>query len=187
MRSIESINQMSQSEFVAQFGSVFEETPTVAKRTWMARPFQDVADLHQKMVDIVTQSMTPAEQLALICAHPELGQQVGGQQVGGQQVGGQQGQMAAASIQEQASAGLSQLNETDYSRIQALNAAYRENFGFPFVVAVKGLSVSDVMVAMEERMQANRKDEMARSLSEIYKIARFRLADLVQETPTKLT
>ncbi|MEM6452571.1 MAG: 2-oxo-4-hydroxy-4-carboxy-5-ureidoimidazoline decarboxylase [Cyanobacteria bacterium P01_D01_bin.105] len=166
MISIENINQMTQTEFIAQFGSIFEETPTIAERVWTARPFQDVADLHQKMVDVVAQSMTPQEQLVLICAHPELGKR---------------GKMAEASVKEQASAGLSQLNEDDYHRIQTLNAAYRERFGFPFVVAVKGLSVPDVIAMMEERIQADREEEMGRSLSEIYQIARFRLNDLVEE------
>ncbi|MFK8182699.1 MAG: 2-oxo-4-hydroxy-4-carboxy-5-ureidoimidazoline decarboxylase [Phormidesmis sp.] len=165
MLTIETINQMTQTEFIAQFGCIFEDTPTIAEQAWTARPFQNLNDLHQKMVEVVAKSMTAKEQLSLICAHPELGKR---------------GKMAAASVQEQTSAGLSQLNTEDYSRIQALNAAYREKFGFPFVVAVKGLSVTDVVAAMEKRMQTDKSKEMARSLTEIYKIARFRLADIVQ-------
>ena len=162
--TIKEINQMTQAEFVQHFGPVFEETPIVAQQAWTTRPFANIADLHQKMVAVVTDKMTPAEQLTLICAHPELGARK---------------KMADASVQEQASAGLSQLNANDYQRIQDLNAAYKEKFGFPFVVAVKGLTVSDVIAAIETRLEAAREEEMVRSLCEIYKIARFRLESLI--------
>lgn len=156
---------MTQAEFVQCFGAVFEKTPMIAQQAWSARPFQDIADLHEKMVTVV-HSMTYDEKLALIRAHPELGART---------------QMAEASVQEQASAGLDQLNIKDFKRIQALNAAYKEKFAFPFVVAVKGLTVEEIIAAMEARLVTDREKEIVRSLSEIYKIARFRLADLVEE------
>ncbi|MEL7143590.1 MAG: 2-oxo-4-hydroxy-4-carboxy-5-ureidoimidazoline decarboxylase [Cyanobacteria bacterium J06643_4] len=163
--SIDQVNQMGQAAFVALFGAVFEETPGVASRVWCDRPFQNVAALHRQMVAVV-EKMTTAEQVKLIQAHPELGKR---------------GQMAEASVQEQAGAGLSQLNADDYERIQALNHAYREKFGFPFVMAVKGLNHSDILAAFESRLAGDETVERARSLSEIYKIARFRLDDLVSK------
>ncbi|MGC1526407.1 MAG: 2-oxo-4-hydroxy-4-carboxy-5-ureidoimidazoline decarboxylase, partial [Phormidesmis sp.] len=124
------------------------------------------SDLHQKMVDVVENNMTPAEKIDLICAHPELGQK---------------GKMAEASVQEQAGAGLSQLDAAGYQRIQTLNSAYKEKFGFPFVMAVKGFAASDILAAFEERVQATTAEETARSLTEIYKIARLRLKDIVTD------
>ncbi|MEL6455759.1 MAG: 2-oxo-4-hydroxy-4-carboxy-5-ureidoimidazoline decarboxylase [Cyanobacteria bacterium J06623_5] len=162
--SIEAINQMTQAEFVQRFGHIFEETPTVAKTAWTARPFTKLDDLHKKMVAVVHR-MSPAEKLALIRAHPELGAKA---------------EMADASVQEQASAGLNRLNAKDYQKIQTLNAAYKEKFGFPFVVAVKGMSVKDVIAAMETRVGSEREEEVARSLAEIYKIARFRLESTIE-------
>ncbi|MEO0644864.1 MAG: 2-oxo-4-hydroxy-4-carboxy-5-ureidoimidazoline decarboxylase [Cyanobacteria bacterium J06650_10] len=164
--SLEAINQMTQPEFIRCFGHLFEETPAIAQQAWITRPFKGLNDLHDKMVAIV-HKMTPDEKLSLICAHPELGERV---------------QMAAASVREQASARLDQLNAEDYQRIRTLNAAYKEKFDFPFVVAVKGLAVKDILVAMEARLGAQREEEMARSLSEICKIARFRLEALIAET-----
>ncbi|MEL7350004.1 MAG: 2-oxo-4-hydroxy-4-carboxy-5-ureidoimidazoline decarboxylase [Cyanobacteria bacterium P01_A01_bin.116] len=165
--SLDHINQMSQREFLSCFGHIFEETPLVAQQAWLARPFENIADLHQKMVAVVTDHMPLEEKLALIQAHPELGARQ---------------KMADASVQEQASAGLSQLNPDDYQRIQALNTTYKEKFGFPFVVAVKGLTVKDIIAEMEERIQLEKDMEISRSLLEIYKIARFRLEDLVEDT-----
>ena len=162
--SIDQINRMEQVDFVDLLGAVFEETPEVAEKVWRDRPFQDVSDLHQKMIAVVN-NMTAAEQIRLIQAHPELGSR---------------GEMAKASVQEQAGAGLSQLDQSDYERIQALNHAYREKFGFPFVMAVKGFDRSDIVAAFESRLSGDDQvAEQQRSLAEIYKIARFRLDDLI--------
>jgi general L-amino acid transport system ATP-binding protein len=49
--TISELNQMSESAFVEAFGSVFEHTPAIATQAWPKRPFTDVNDLHQKMVD----------------------------------------------------------------------------------------------------------------------------------------
>ena len=163
--SIDQINQIEQAEFVALLGAIFEETPAVAAQAWKKRPFQDVSDLHQKMVSVVREGMTPAEQIKLIQAHPELGKR---------------DKMAEASVQEQKNAGLSQLTLEEKERIQSLNDNYLEKFGFPFVMAVKGFSHHDILAAFEDRIKANRAGELARSLSEIYKIAQFRLSDLIE-------
>ncbi|MGB5915330.1 MAG: 2-oxo-4-hydroxy-4-carboxy-5-ureidoimidazoline decarboxylase [Phormidesmis sp.] len=164
--TIDNINQLSQSDFVERFGAVFEETPAIASQAWAKRPFADISDLHQKMVDVVENTMTPAEKIDLIYAHPELGKK---------------GKMAEASVREQAGAGLSQLDAAGYQRIQALNRDYREKFGFPFVMAVKGFAASDVLAAFEERVRAKKEEETVRSLTEIYKIARLRLKDIVTD------
>jgi len=42
------------------------------------------------------------------------------------------------------------------------------------------MTVKDVIVAMEARFETDEEEEMARSLFEIYKIARFRLNTLIQ-------
>ena len=154
---------MGQADFVVLFGAVFEETPEIASKVWQDRPFQDVAEPHQKMVAIV-ENMTAAEQVQLIQAHPELGKR---------------GKMAEASVREQAGAGLSQLDANSYERIEALNRAYLEKFGFPFVMAVKGFNHSDIVAAFESRLADNEVSETVRSISEIYKIAGFRLTDII--------
>ncbi len=163
--SVYDINQMNEADFVELLGSVFEDTPAVAERAWASRPFQDVAGLHQKMVAVVEAGMSSDEKLTLIQSHPELGTS---------------GKMAAASVQEQAGVGLNQMETAIYQQIHRLNAAYREKFGFPFVMAVKGQTLERITTALKSRLQQEKEDEMARSLSEIYKIARFRLDDLIE-------
>lgn len=162
--TIAEVNQLSQAEFVELLGDVFEETPAVATRAWAARPFTDVSALHQAMVTVV-EHMPSAEQLALIQAHPELGSRV---------------QMADASVQEQAGAGLNQLIPAEYERFQTLNSAYKKKFGFPFIVAVKGHDKESILQMYERRLEDDKAEEIARSLAEISKIAQFRLADLIE-------
>ncbi|PZO48650.1 MAG: OHCU decarboxylase, partial [Phormidesmis priestleyi] len=108
--------------------------------------------------------MPPADQLALVQAHPELATRA---------------KMAAASVQEQSSTGLNQLEAAEYERFQALNQAYLEKFGFPFVMAVKGQDKASILAAFEGRVGNEKGEEMARSLQEISKIAGFRLQALI--------
>ena len=164
--SIAEINQMDKSSFVHLLGPIFEETPEIAAQAWTSRPFQDIADLHQKMVCVVEESMTSREQLMLIQAHPELGAS---------------GKMAAASVQEQAGVGLDKTSTENrpIQQIRQWNTSYREKFGFPFVMAVKGQSLESIAAALESRLSQEKEEEIVRSLAEIYKIARFRLEDLI--------
>ncbi|MEP0877682.1 hypothetical protein NDA00_17875, partial [Funiculus sociatus GB2-M2] len=62
---------MSQEAFVDALGWVFEDSPWVAQKTWMKRPFADVTSLHETMIKVV-QEASLDKQLTLICAHPDL-------------------------------------------------------------------------------------------------------------------
>ena len=162
--TIAEVNQMSQSEFVEALGGVFEHTPAIAQHAWEQRPFIDVSDLHQKMADVV-QQMSRVEQLALIQAHPDLGSKA---------------KMAEASVQEQAGAGLNQLTPGEYARFQLLNQAYKDKFGFPFIVAVKKHTKLSILEAFDRRLQNSVKTETEQALTEITQIAKFRLMEMVK-------
>ncbi|MDX2228389.1 MAG: 2-oxo-4-hydroxy-4-carboxy-5-ureidoimidazoline decarboxylase [Leptolyngbyaceae cyanobacterium bins.349] len=157
------LNQMSQAEFVTALGAVFEDTPAIAQTTWQQRPFTDLTDLHRRMVAVV-QAMTEVDQLALICAHPDLGSKA---------------KMADASVQEQAGVGLDRLSPEEFDRFHALNQQYRDTFGFPFIIAVKGHTKASILAAFEQRLTHDRATEHQQALTEIAQIARFRLEDLL--------
>jgi 2-oxo-4-hydroxy-4-carboxy-5-ureidoimidazoline decarboxylase len=161
--SIADLNQMSQSNFVMALGAVFEETPAIAEQTWKQRPFIDRADLHQKMVRVVNQ-LSQAEQLCLIRSHPDLGSKA---------------KMAEASVQEQAGIGLDRLSSEEYEQFHSLNQAYKEKFGFPFIIAVKNHSKTSVLQAFQQRLKNNAEAERQQALSEIIQIAHFRLEGLI--------
>ncbi len=161
--SIATLNQMSQEDFIRVLGSVFEETPAIAAHAWNQRPFTSVADLHQTMVQVVN-AMSAAEQLLLIRAHPDLGSKA---------------KMANASVQEQAGVGLDQLSAAEYDRFQTLNQAYKNRFGFPFIIAVKSHTKESILAAFEQRLGNSLEAEQQQALIEITQIAQFRLQGLV--------
>lgn len=161
--SLDDLNQMTQAEFTAALGDVFENTPAIARQTWFRRPFESVETLHQAMVEEM-RSHSPEDQLALIRAHPDLGSRA---------------QMAESSVQEQASVGLDQLTPDEYQHIQRLNRDYTEKFGFPFIIAVKRHTKASIFEAFHQRLLHSRDAEMQRALAEISDIAYIRLRNLV--------
>jgi OHCU decarboxylase len=86
--------------------------------------------------------------------------------------------MADASVREQAGAGLDQCSPAEFAAFQRLNGAYNARFGFPFIVAVKGLSRADILAAFEARLANDPEAEFATAIAQIHSIAGFRLADL---------
>lgn len=159
--SIAELNQMDRETFVAALGAIFEDTPAIAAQAWEQRPFTDINDLYQKMVAVVDH-MSPADQLTLIRAHPDLGSRA---------------KMADASVKEQAGVGLDRLTPAEYDRFHRLNQAYKETFGFPFIIAVKNHTKVSILAAFEQRLENSATVEQQQAIAEITQIAHFRLQD----------
>ena len=157
--AIQALNSMDCDSFVAALGWVFEHSPWVAARAWQRRPFASLEALHRAMAETVA-AATADEQLALICAHPDLGARA---------------RLSAASEGEQAGAGLDRLTAPEFHRLHLLNTAYRDKFGFPFIYAVKGSGKQEILAALERRLAAPPAAERAAALEQIYRIAQFRL------------
>jgi OHCU decarboxylase len=167
--TISRLNAMDQSAFVAAIGHVFEHSPWIAERAWAARPFSSIGDLYEKLRNVVA-SATVQEQEALIKAHPDLVGRLA-----------REGRLTRESTAEQAAAGLSQLSADDVAAFEKFNVAYRERFGFPFVICARENKKEAILVAFPKRLQNSREQEVATALEETYKIARLRLADVVWE------
>ena len=146
-----------------RFGGVFEASPWVAERAWASRPFGSLDALHAAMVEVVTRA--PSEvRMGLIRAHPDLATRAA---------------LTPESEREQASAGLDSLSEEQFERIGWLTAAYRAHFGFPFIVCAREHTPDSIIDAAERRMESDPEEEVQTALTEIFKIARLRLGDLV--------
>ena len=163
--TIEAINQLPRDEFVRVVGPVFEHSPWIAERT--AGPFADVADLHAKLLATV-EAASEAERLSLIRAHPDLVGRLA-----------REGKLTKESTTEQAAAGLAALNGEEVRLFETYNAAYREKFGFPFVICARENKKDSILSAFPTRLANEPKQEIATALREIYKIAKLRLIDLV--------
>jgi OHCU decarboxylase len=163
------LNALPAHEFVAALEAIFEHSPWVPERVAAARPFASGVALHQAMCDVVMQA-DEAEQLALIRAHPELAGRAA-----------IRGGLTAASSSEQRDAGLAACTREQYELLHSLNAAYGSRFTFPFLLAVKGHTPDSVIATLQRRMTHEPAVERRVALSEICRIARFRLTDWVDE------
>ncbi|MGE8547610.1 2-oxo-4-hydroxy-4-carboxy-5-ureidoimidazoline decarboxylase [Alcaligenes sp. WGS1538] len=157
------LSSLDQAQFVNKLEGIFEHSPWVAERTWSKRPFHSVDELHATMVDVMN-SASYEEKKNLICAHPELA---------GKEA--EEGTLTTASTGEQRGAGLDQCSAEELARLRGLNASYRDRFGFPFVIAVKGLTRYQIMDTVDARLNNDVDTEFQACLREIGKIARFRL------------
>jgi len=165
-------SRLGRNAFIARFGGVFEHSPWIAEAVFDAGlgPEHDtVQGLHQAMCRAM-RAAPEDKKLALIRAHPELADRLG-----------RASHLTAESQGEQRSAGLDQCSEEEYQRFLALNAAYKERFGFPFVMAVRGKSRIEILEAFEIRLRNDPDLERDRALQEIEQIALFRLEDLFAE------
>lgn len=155
---------MDTHDFIARFGGVYEHSPWVAERVAaLGIDTDDVALLAEWMAECVDNAASE-QQLELIRAHPDL--------AGKAQIAGE---LTADSTAEQASAGLDRCSRDEFERFQALNTAYRDKFGFPFVMAVRGSSREEILEAFATRLGNDYELEFETALTEIHKIARLRL------------
>jgi OHCU decarboxylase len=159
------------SEFVSRYGGIYEHSPWVAERAdaVLDGAVVDMERLAEIMADCVDNAASE-DQLTLICAHPDL--------AGKAQVAGE---LTAASTTEQASAGLDQCTSEEFDQFQSLNAAYKEKFAFPFVMAVRQSGRSEILQAFATRLINDYDAEFETALQEIHKIARLRLAAMQEQ------
>ena len=85
--------------------------------------------------------------------------------------------LTSDSRNEQSSAGLNNLTEAERDRFLKLNDAYKQKFGFPFIMAVKGRSKDEILAAFEERLEHEADEEFETAIVQIELIALLRLKD----------
>lgn len=161
------LHSLSRDAFIEKVGPVFEHSPWIAERT--AGPFASADDLHAKLVATV-EAAGEDEKFSLIRAHPDLVGRLA-----------REGKLTRESTTEQAAAGLAHLSADEVERFERYNASYRERFGFPFVICARENKKDAILAAFPVRLQNTPQQEIRAALNEIYKIARLRLRDLIQE------
>ncbi len=170
--SLAELNAMSVADFTARLGAIFEHSPWVAERAAARRPFDSVDELHAAMADVVRVA-SEEERLRLIRAHPELAGKAA-----------VRGELTDESTREQKGAGLDQCNVEEFERMQDLNRRYNEKFGFPFIIAVRGLDKAAILEAFETRLHNETDIERDTALAQIERIALFRVRDRMGEGAT---
>ena len=161
---------MSRSDFVDRFGGVFEHSPWIAERAYDAGGLQETPTAEGVHVALVGQfrAASASEQLGVLRAHPDLAGKLA-----------IAGDLTEESRNEQAGAGLDRLTPEEHARFTALNTAYTDKFGFPFIIAVKGLSKDDILAAFESRIDNTPEQEFETALRQVERIALLRLTALL--------
>ena len=174
--TLEQLNAASPAEALALLDGLYEHSPWIAEEALAQRPFRSLAHLKHALAQVVRTAELDA-QLALIRAHPEL--------AGKAMVAKS---LTAESTHEQSKAGLTECTPEEFERIQQLNAAYNERFGFPFILAVRGprgtgLSKQEIIDTFARRLDNHPEFELAEALRNIHRIAEIRLNDKFAAEP----
>ena len=163
---LEQLNAASADDFVKVVGPVYEHSPHFARSVASRRPFASADDLRHALREAVD-AATDEEKLALIRAHPDLvGRAV----------------LTAESQGEQAAAGLTDLSAEEVRAFREHNAAYRERFGFPFIICARMNKKDAILEAFPRRLANDVEAEKRAALEEIHKIAALRLHDILWES-----
>ena len=163
MTPLSKINAMDEVAYVSAFGDVAEHSSWVARGSMYARPFKTRDDMIAAF-ESALRAASPAAQLALIRMHPDLATKA---------------RLTVDSSREQHGAGLDTLTENEFERFTALNTAYKQRFGFPFIFAVKGATKHQIMESFEQRLNNSKEEEFETALNQVMRIFRFRLEDRV--------
>jgi len=162
---------MTREDFVSRFGGVFEHSAFVAERAYdsgaIASPLT-VSGVHSAMV-AAFRAASAEERLGVLLSHPDLAGKLA-----------IAGGLTEDSKKEQAGAGLDRLTPDEHARFTAQNAAYMEKFGFPFIIAVKGLGKDDIMSAFETRIGNSRIQELDTACAQVERIALLRLTAMIE-------
>lgn len=162
----------AREDFVAAFGGVFEHSPFIAERAYDAGLIfvpLTAKGVHAAMVSEFRKA-SGDERLGVLRAHPDLAGKLA-----------IAGELTQDSRQEQAGAGLDRLSADEHARFTALNAAYTTKFGFPFIIAVKGLNRDDILAAFEIRIGNRTEEEFSTACAQVERIALLRLLALLPE------
>jgi N-carbamoyl-L-amino-acid hydrolase len=160
----------TRAEFAALLEGTYEHSPWIAERAFDRRPFRSVAQLQHAFAVVLREAGRDA-QLALIRAHPELAGKAMVRRT-----------LTDESAHEQSKAGLTDCSPAEFERLQRLNAAYNEKFGWPFILAVRGprgtgLTRQQILDTFERRLANPADFEFAECLRNIHRVVELRLAD----------
>jgi 2-oxo-4-hydroxy-4-carboxy-5-ureidoimidazoline decarboxylase len=163
IKSIEKVNQLSKNEFISTFGNVFEKTNWIANKAFSLKPYKDFDDLISTIIKIYENS-SKGDCLTIFNAHPELAVER---------------KLTEDSHKEQKSANLNQCNKDEFNEFKNLNIEYRNKFGFPFIIAVKGKNKIEILNNFRKRVKNEINLEFNEAKKQVKKIATFRLNEII--------
>jgi len=139
--------------------NLFEHAGPLLERLRREEPFPSGAAMLARARAILTE-LSESEQIAVINAHPRIGERPG--------------KLSPASFKEQGYDG-DQTPPDVLLRLARLNEEYEQKFGFRFVVFVDRRSKEAIVPILEARLRGTREEECRTAFREILAIAEDRL------------
>lgn len=164
---LEELNSIPESQFLERIGGPLEGEAWLAERVAALRPFADTDALIAAFHEIVGKASLE-EKISLIASHPDL--------AGRAAIAGN---LSAMSVAEQAAAGLDKLSLEEYAEFGRLNSAYKERFGFPFVICAREHNKTSILAHFAKRLENARESEIETGTGEVLKILALRLKDMI--------
>ena len=159
------IDKLTETEFVEVFGNIFENASWIAVRLYKQKPFYNFNNLCEKMISIFENTDNQSK-LKILNSHPDLANKT------------KIGSLTPDSNKEQATARLDQCSEEEFNEFKNLNLKYKNTFGFPFILAVKGKNKLDILTNFKKRILFDRKIEFNEAIKQVKQIANLRLSEL---------
>ncbi len=165
-------SDMTQDQFVAEFGGIFEHSPWIAERAcaYESGPTHDTARGVHNLLCRAFRSASDDERLGVLNAHPDLAGKLAAA-----------GRLTAESTAEQAGAGLDMLTDEERDTFQKLNTDYVARHGFPFIIAVKDNTKASILDAFHRRIENDRDTEFAEACRQVERIAELRLIEKLDQ------
>ena len=163
MQLIKDINLLTKKEFLTIFGNIFEKSDWIAISTFELKPFKDIKDFKDKMMNIYEKS-SKEKIIIIFNLHPKLAVEK---------------KLTSFSSKEQFEAKLNTCTKEEMIEFQNLNEHYHEKFGFPFIMAVKGKSKNEILDSFRQRVKNNFEVEFNEAKLQVKKIASLRLNEIL--------
>ncbi|MFC7475582.1 2-oxo-4-hydroxy-4-carboxy-5-ureidoimidazoline decarboxylase [Dankookia sp. GCM10030260] len=157
---------MTRNDFLARFGSVFENRPDLVEAVWALGPDCGSAEALHASFAAVLHGLRDEALTMFLDGHPDLAGKLL-----------ETGAVTADSAREQGSAGLDALDAAARARFLAMNADYRARFGIPFIMAVRDRSAAEILAAFTARLGNTPEAERAEAVRQIGRILLLRLHD----------
>ena len=174
--TLEQVNQAAAGEALRLLDGLYEHSPWVADKALSARPFKSLGHLKHALTNVVS-AMPAADQIKLLCVHPELA---------GKAM--QDDALTAESANEQSRAGLTNCTPQEMATLAGLNQKYRAKFGFPFILAVRGtrghgLTKKQIIDTFTRRLQNQPAFEIKEALRNVHRVVELRINDKFASHP----
>ena len=163
INSIDQINELTKNDFIDVFGNVFEKTYWIANKTFNSKPFKSFDELLSIIMQNYENS-SKEECLKIFNEHPELAVEK---------------KLTEDSQKEQTGASLNRCSNEEFNEFKNLNIEYRNKFGFPFIIAVKGKNKNEILNNFRRRIKNEINLEFNEAKEQVKKIATFRLNEII--------